>query len=382
MYAYEQLAELTLQIDESLTYGVYPKTPLKHTDMALKYACKAGDTLSFYRITARQGELVYDLDRKTAIQKLRTGFYHYPAKRQNYAAFLAYLYAKENNRDSAAYFFKQGKQVLLSKEDEIFKYLTRAAMYENLNNYKLAYKSMEKAYLHQDTLFKQKLRNQSYKAEKQFDLSVKEKENARLKIENQAHIIWIALLIIIFLVLVLILLFIIYNYKKKQASQQLKQKQTEYELITKVQANQKKQELLIAKLREKINLTLRLEKLKKGGYDEQKQIKLTEEIFAEMVMSKQEWQTYIGEIDGMFENRISRLQNQYTDLTGQDMIVIALMCIGMDIAELCALLNMTKETMYTRRKRIKKRLEITDDLEVWIAEHLSGSNHNTNQEQE
>lgn len=378
MYAYEQLSELTLQMDESLTNGVYPKIPLKYSDIALKYACKAGDTLSFYRITARQGELVYDIDRKTGIRKLRTGFYHYPPKKQNYAAFLAYLYAKENNRDSAAYFFNQGKQALQSKGDEIFKYLTRAAMYENLNNYKLAYKSMEKAYLHQDTLFRQKLRNQSYKAEKQFDLSVKEKENARLKIQNQAHIIFIALLIIIFLVLVLILLFIIYRYKKKHADQVLKQKQTEYELRTKVLANQKKRELLMAKLREKINLTLRLEKLKKGGYNEQKQIKLTEDLLVEMVMDKQEWQVYIDEIDRMFENRISRLKNQYTDLTGQDMIVIALMCVGLDIAELCALLNMTKETMYTRRKRIKKRLEITDDLEVWIAGHLVGPNHTAN----
>ena len=85
-----------------------------------------------------------------------------------------------------------------------------------------------------------------------------------------------------------------------------------------------------------------------------------------MILAKNEWGYYIDETNSLFNNRIEELKDKCTELTPSDIIVIVLISLGIDISNACVLLNSSKETMYIRRKRIKKRLGIDIDLEEWI----------------
>jgi len=89
-----------------------------------------------------------------------------------------------------------------------------------------------------------------------------------------------------------------------------------------------------------------------------------------MIFTKDEWQDYIDEANNLFNNRVSDLKNKHRGLTPSDLIVIVLICMRIDISDSCTLLNSSKETMYIRRKRIKKRLGIDDDLKEWIKQNV------------
>ena len=90
--------------------------------------------------------------------------------------------------------------------------------------------------------------------------------------------------------------------------------------------------------------------------------------YKEIILSEKEWQYYIDETNSLFNNKLIEIRNSHTELTPPDMIVISMICLGVDISDTCQVLNMTKNTMYSRRKKIKKRLniDVEDDLEEWI----------------
>ena len=70
----------------------------------------------------------------------------------------------------------------------------------------------------------------------------------------------------------------------------------------------------------------------------------------------------------LFNNKITDLKAAHTELTPSDIIVIVLIGLEMNVSDSCVLLNSSKETMYGRRKRIKKHLDLDNevDLEEWI----------------
>ena len=96
------------------------------------------------------------------------------------------------------------------------------------------------------------------------------------------------------------------------------------------------------------------------------------EITLQSVISVKERQFYIDEVDNLFYKRIKRLQDKIIDLTSSDLIVISLICLDIDITDCCSLLDVELNTMYIRRKRIKKHIGLSkdDDLEDWINENI------------
>ena len=67
-----------------------------------------------------------------------------------------------------------------------------------------------------------------------------------------------------------------------------------------------------------------------------------------------------------------KFNNKINNLTSSDLIVISLMCLEIDITDCCSLLDMEINTMYVRRKRIKKHIGLSkeDDLEGWVKENI------------
>lgn len=339
-----------------------------YSKKTLKLSREIGDSLLSYRIISRQGELYNTIDRRKAIDNLLIGFHHLPDLQIRNASFLAYLYSQENMSDSATYYLKIANKEKMDNELEILKDFASGMVSEVNNNFRQAFYSFKEAYSKQDTIFQEKLKSQLYTIDKQFDLSEKENENAKLKIANRNKVIWIALLMILVLMAVVVLLLINAYYRKKQTENKIKQQKMEFDLKEKELENKTKYDLLLSKLSHKLDVTIHFKKIKLDATNPQKKEEFIEELTNQIILVESEWQYYINETNSLFNNKIALLQKKHTQLTSSDMIVIALICMGINIMDSCILLNSSKETMYTRRKRIKKRLGIDAevDLEEWI----------------
>jgi len=68
-----------------------------------------------------------------------------------------------------------------------------------------------------------------------------------------------------------------------------------------------------------------------------------------------------------------KLSENKKTLTPADLIVITLICLHKDITDCCSLLDMSINTMYVRRKRIKKRLDLDADIDLdkWIMDNVA-----------
>lgn len=358
--SYFELSNISLQLDDSFDSTMF------YSNKALKLAKDANDTLLYCNIKSRQGELLSRRNPRAAIGSLLVGFNHCPKLKIRSASFLAYVYSGLNMPDSASFYLSIANKEKGDTELEILKNLTGAGIFEDDKDFKQAYLSMESAYLNQDTIFRNKLRSQTYRIDKQFDLSEKERENAKLKIANRTKIIWIGALIILVLITVLLFQRRDSRNKQKHTALEIQQQKLEFELREMQLENSKKHELLLAKLQQRIEMTLRFNKIQQGAFDPKKQEEFIEILTKQMILAKNEWEYYIDETNSLFNNRIEELKDKYTELTPSDIIVIVLISLGIDISNSCILLNSSKETMYIRRKRVKKRLRIDVDLEEWI----------------
>ena len=91
------------------------------------------------------------------------------------------------------------------------------------------------------------------------------------------------------------------------------------------------------------------------------------------MLTESVWQHYIDEVNCLFDNRIVSLQKKYIHLSQNDLIVIALVCLKVSIVDSFVLLDMNKNTMYVRRKTIKKRLDLGADVDLdkWIFKNIN-----------
>ena len=360
--SYLALSNMSLQLD-------YPfDSTLLYSNKALKLAKEVSDTRLYYNIISRQGELLNKKNPRQAINYLLIGFNHCPEHKIRNASFLAYIYSSLNMPDSASLYLRIAYKEKGDSELELLKNLTGAGVFESRNDFRQAYYLIENAYLNQDSVFRNKLQSQSYKIDKQFDLLEKEKESAALKIANRTKIIFIAMLII----LVLLILFLFQRRdsrnKEKQVVLEIKQRKLEFELREKELENSKKQEFLFSKLQQRIEMTLTFNKLQQGTFNPKKQEELIESMINQYVLTKNEWGYYVDETNCLFNNKITDLKEKHTELTPSDIIVIVLISLGMNVSDSCVLLNSSKDTMYGRRKRIKKHLGLDNEvnLEEWI----------------
>ncbi|MCE5330554.1 MAG: hypothetical protein LLF95_00255, partial [Bacteroidales bacterium] len=192
-------------------------------------------------------------------------------------------------------------------------------------------------------------------------------------IANRNKVIWITLLIIVVLFALVISLLINNQHKKQQALLEMEKQRLKFEAETNHISNLQKRELLLSKLNHKIDNTLKFNRMQKGVMQVEKYEAFLEMITKESILSESEWQYYIDEVNDLYENKIKNLQQNYTELTPTDLIVIVLIVLNVNISDACSLMNMTKNTMYVRRKTIKKRLGIGNEVELedWISQNIT-----------
>jgi tetratricopeptide (TPR) repeat protein len=363
------LACVYIRVSDMYNQLDYPFDSVMHySNLALKLAKEGGDIPTYHQILSRQGGFCYSRNRDYAHAKkcILKAFHYFPDQQSYYAAYLAYIYSKLHKLDSAKYYLKIALTDTTNANEKLLKFVAAAHVYRSEGNSNLAFDFFERAYNNREATFLKSIQSQLYQTDKQFDLSQKDKENANLKIANQYKVILISFLATAILVSLFVALLLYSEFRRKRAEHKVERQRMEYE-------NSQKQELLLTKLQNKIENTLRFNQLKTGLLQQEKHDAFLEEITRQAIISEKEWQSYIDEINQLFNGKITSLSEEYQELTQSDLIVIALICLQNDIADCCSLLNMSQNTMYMRRKRIKKRLDIdvNIDLDSWLRERVA-----------
>ncbi|MDD3079893.1 MAG: hypothetical protein PHH37_12435 [Paludibacter sp.] len=331
------------------------------------------DDLKNY-VLARQGDYLYKKDPEISIKYERIGYYKVKYHKTFSAIYLAYLYSQKNNLDSTCYFLEYIKKYKPQMSHSPFLNLAEMYIYKNQGQMDSAYEKLSTAYMLSDSIYKSIITKQISRIEKEYDVSVKEKENASLKLENRNKMLWLVTIIALSLLILIGLLLYIMRQKRKQANIELERQRLKYQLEVKEKENEAKKELLLSKLKQRIDLALRFMQIQNGGYQsKKKQEDFVTEIMEKFVLTGQELQDYIDETDTLFEGKLNSISQENPELTKSDITVIALICLGLNVQETCILLNIKTETMYTRRKRIKRHLTNKTDLELeeWITKQTT-----------
>jgi len=351
---------------------------MKNIDIAIKLSKEDGDCRNYYYLLTRKGELLCDVNYLYSKECFLKGYQKYPEYKEYNAAYLAYIYSKLKMMDSAQYYLSVSLTNTPKNQYNVRCYYTAAQMAIDKNDFRTGYEYLFKVIRFNDSVYNRNQDEQLYKLDKRYDLTKKETENAILTIANRTKVIWITLLIIVVLVVMIIFLLINNKSKKKQASLELEKQRLIYEAGTTMINNNKKRDLLLLRLKDKIDNTLKFNKLKKKILQSEKLNEFMETIAHQSIISEKEWQYYIDEVDSLLDNKIKHLQINHSEITHADLIVISLICLNVSITDACVLLNMSKNTIYTRRKTIKKRLNIFSnaDLEEWIISYMSDENRN------
>lgn len=369
-YSYREIASHYYQLDYPLDSAIH------YYDIALKLSKQSNDTFNYYCILLRQGIVLRDKNSELSKNYLVRGIKYFPLQRQYYSAYLAYVYSKLNMNDSADYYLKISLNDTINSPLKIIGLHVAAIIAQNKNDYKNAYLYLEKSYQRRDSTYQDNMRSQLYRIDKQFNLSQKEKENVKLIYYNRTQLIWITLLVILILFGIIVFLFVSNRIKRKNAKLELEKQYLQFDSETIKIQNSQKRELLLIKLTENIFNTLEFNKLKKTFEDSEKQTEFYTQLAKQSMLSTGVWQYYIDQVNYIYDNRIEELKSECEDLSKTDLIVIALVCLKVPIRESLILLNMSKNTMYVRRKTIKKRLDLAPevDLETWIRETINRGN--------
>ncbi len=366
-YCYRTKAEL-IYLQEKPISDV-----LRYSDLSEKLSVSEKDTAFYLNVLVFKGKVLLESEPKKSIKYLLKAFNGSAENKTYISTLLSFAYSKINMPDSAKFYKKFQSKDESDLNIILLKNIADAYVYNCKGNIDSAFLFLEKAYKLRENLYKDNFKQQLVRIDKQYDLSKKEAEKAKLEIKNQKSIILIAFLSITVLAVLLILLFITNLNKKRQATLILEKQQLEFEVKTKQVENDKKLKILLSNLQNKIDNTLHFKKLQLNLSKTDKKEEFIADITRQAVLTDKEWQFYIDEANELFSGNIAKLKLEFPQLTNADLIVVSLICIGIDITNSILLLDYANiNTMYIRRNRIKKHLGLDNstDLEKWLRNYV------------
>jgi hypothetical protein len=369
-YAYRTKAECLYRQKRAI------KEIIQEANKSEKLALAKKDSAFYYEILTFKGKINIDSNTIYAKQNFlavnRNKKFNNILNNKFTDVLLAYTYSLLKMPDSAKFYLKRSTvdrseiNILLLHE------IAESYVNKSYNNYQDAYYSLEKAYSIREKIYTQNNKELLVRIDKQYDYTKKEQERAQLEIANQQKIILITLLSLLILVGVIVHLKIQNRHKQKQNKFELEHQLLHFEINNRKRENEQNIKLLQSNIQNKIENTLKFKRLNIGLKKKEKIDDFISEITQQSVVSEKELHYYMLEADRIYGNRISALKKEFPRLTFSDLIVISLISLGIDFNNCCILLDISLNTLYTRRKRIKNHLDIDKsiELEQWINEKI------------
>ncbi|MBV5281496.1 MAG: hypothetical protein JZU53_03580 [Paludibacter sp.] len=361
-YAYREIAICMDNTGHNINYVMY------FYKQAQKLAEQAKDTVNYLDITASLANtLITKTDQYNTAKNYLLHAYKYYDESPYYYNMLAMTYSKLNMPDSAQYYFQKALPDTTTLKDKVETFLAGAYAEKASGNYA---KSLEYClkYDQNRNLFIAKTRQaQLYLIDQQYNVNKKNIENAQLKITNRNMIIYVGFMIVLVLLGIVFLL----SIQKKRRAEHINHQVEREKLMAEIE---KRRLSLFAKLQSRIESTIRFEELKlRLPKDSGLKSSCMDEMLQQFVLTEEEWQSYIDEVNLIFNNFIEKLSLHFPAITIADKIVIALITLQLDITSTCSILGINKNTMYRRRNTIKERLNLDKsvDLEEWLLGKVS-----------
>lgn len=197
----------------------------------------------------------------------------------------------------------------------------------------------------------------------QYDV-LKEKEatlERQVKLQHAYLIITLLLLLILLSAALTVMLILRARQKEQARDTEINRLQTEI---------QHKRQLLRNTLEQRIQLTKELQNTKILAHKKKEEVPAwaKEYIDNSLFSSAEKWDEFQQQFNLISDNFLISLKDEYPDLTKVDIQIIALIITGLSINDICILLNQSKNTIWSRRLRIKTHLKLTADqqLDQWL----------------
>ena len=365
-YSYRLLAEISYKTKQPI------KNTFRYLSFAQKLATAKKDQSFNDEIQSFKGKVLVDSNNVESKSYLLQSFQKIKNKNNTISAYLSYIYTKENNLDSAKYYYN-----FIKNYDSI---VVTKFLYEAINlfisksekNYKSAFFHCEKAFDLREEMFKKENKELTLRMDKQYDYTKKERERSELEIANREKIILITILIVVLLIVLLIHFQIKNKHKLMQNKLEHEQQTLKYQIEKQENENTQNILLLKANMLNRIDNTLKFKRLQTGLINKVKVDEFTNEITQQVIIPESELNLYMNNADKLFNNRISDLKKEFPEVTTNDLILISLICLGMNLNNCCVLLDMSLNTLYARRKRIRAHLciEINVNLDQWLVSKI------------
>lgn len=198
--------------------------------------------------------------------------------------------------------------------------------------------------------------DRAYIIAQQLDVAFEREQTLKQRIDKQYLVIAISILTIILLYVVCIAMAARLNIRRKNESIQI--------LKIKHEASQK---ILQHLLQNRITQAKQIQQMLLLHKNVEVPI-WTKTYYDSLLFTTTEQITKFHEdFNNAYDNLLDRLKIQYPDLTQMDLTLIALIYMGLSNEDCYLLLNMTKQSFYNRRQRVRNHLGDNHlDIEKWI----------------
>jgi tetratricopeptide (TPR) repeat protein/DNA-binding CsgD family transcriptional regulator len=251
---------------------------------------------------------------------------------------------------------------LKAKREEALVYEKQAWLARDLTDFSTAYHLLDRYHVLNDSLVNESVRKEANALREKFEVERKEKEIIALSKEKLYQQFLIVVLLLGILLLVIVLQFLV---NKNRTSR--------LQLIASQNLNQLKQETLA--LREKDLMEQTMEKLVLQEHLNTLMEKIKEENFNMVLQKVKTIQTKENPLDRMIDKFrllhpqfINQLKTDYPQLTQNDLEFCSLIKMNLSTKEIAQLLRITVESVFTKKYRILKKLNLNKetDLNTWV----------------
>lgn len=283
------------------------------------------------------------------------------------------LFLKQHNTDSAAYYLER-----LQPKDSAYTYWFEQS-YAYLHSKILCQQGKKtEAYAELLDLYDRKIEElqrdagaRTYALSLHYDVAREQQLANEARRERQ----WqrtVSAILVLLLIIVLILFFVLWRYwqhrrREQNAAMQALQDKYAQQL-----------QLALERLQQKVNLTreIELQRLRGNEPEFPKWLKTYRD--EQLTMNKESLDELIRSVDGALDGAISRLRQDYPDLTESDMQFAILSIIGASDNDMGILLNVQKQTIYHRRQIVRKHIQADiADIDKWLREYVLHNNLST-----
>ncbi|MBR3646776.1 MAG: hypothetical protein IKN59_00095 [Paludibacteraceae bacterium] len=199
----------------------------------------------------------------------------------------------------------------------------------------------------------------------QFDNAGEREKNLQLRVEKQRLFVVLVSLLAVVLAVGIVLEVL---YSRRKAKAMVRQAEAEASIERLSAELQLRRESMQRVLAQRISLSKNLQESIVRHRDEAVPQWAKEFVETNIFTTEEQWASFREEFNACYGDMLTRMKAEHPALTPADLQVIALTVLGVDISDICLLLNLTKRTVWSRRLRIKTHLGLSEEeqLDEWL----------------